>query len=86
VTKVLSPAFITVTISGLFLNLLFGFSLSQLLGMITGIQVANHYPMLRIDSPPNLGLMQAVIRKVNSFDFELGDLIKENIWGFTDEE
>lgn len=42
--------------------------------------------MLRIDSPPDLAMMQAIIRKVANFEFETDDYIKENLWGFTDEE
>jgi hypothetical protein len=42
--------------------------------------------MLIIDSPPDLALVQAVVRKVANFEFELDDTIKETIWGFTDEE
>jgi hypothetical protein len=54
--------------------------------MINGIQIANHYPMLEVDSPPDLDMVQGVIRKVANFDFESGDFIKEEIWGFKDKE
>jgi hypothetical protein len=42
--------------------------------------------MLEVDSPPDLGMVQAVIRKVANFDFESGDYIKEKIWSFKYEE
>jgi hypothetical protein len=60
--------------------------MSSLWGMINGIQVANHYPMLGVDSPPNLSLVQAVIRMVANFEFNTDDLIKVDLWGFTDTE
>lgn len=42
--------------------------------------------MLKVDSPPDLGYLQAVIRKVANFEFELDDFIKETLWGFEAEE
>jgi hypothetical protein len=41
--------------------------------------------MLRVDSPYNLGIIHAAIRKIITFDFETGDLQKA-IWGFEREE
>jgi hypothetical protein len=42
--------------------------------------------MLQVDSPPDLGYLQAVVRKVANFEFELDDFIKEDLWGFEAEE
>jgi hypothetical protein len=42
--------------------------------------------MLEVDSPPDLGMVQAVVRKVSNFEFELDDFIKEDLWGFKNEE
>ena len=42
--------------------------------------------MLKVDSPPDLGYLQAVIRKIANFEFEADDFIKEDIWGFKEEE
>jgi hypothetical protein len=47
----------TVVISGFLVNLLLGYSLSLVWQLINGIQIANHYPMLIIDSPPDLALV-----------------------------
>ena len=42
--------------------------------------------MLEVDSPPDLGMIQAVIRKVSNFEFELDDVFKESLWGFKNKE
>ena len=42
------------------------------------------YPMLQVDAPANLGMGQAVMRKVSTFELVDGDIIKEILW--TNEE
>jgi hypothetical protein len=42
--------------------------------------------MFWISGPYNLSLVQAVIRKITNFEFELDDVLKEDVWQFTDKE
>ena len=44
------------------------------------------YPLLRIDGPANLGMMQAVMRKISTFEMVDGDILKEIIWKFDEKE
>jgi len=84
--EVVGKGLIVFVLSGLGLNLLFGYSLSFVWEMINGIQVINHYPMFWIDGPDNLSLLQAVIRKITNFEFELDDWLMEDLWNFTVKE
>jgi len=67
-------------------NFFFGFSTSQLWSMIEGMQLIVMYPMLGVDAPGNLGLLQAVMRKISTFELIDGDILKENLWEFDLEE
>ena len=54
--------------------------------MIEGMQIIVMYPLLKIDGPANLGMMQAVMRKISTFEMVDGDIIKEIIWKFDGKE
>ena len=36
--------------------------------------------MFWLEAPENVGMMQAVVRKIANFEFELDDLLKEGLW------
>jgi hypothetical protein len=38
------------------------------------------YPILEVDAPDNLGMGQAAMRKISSFEIIDGDWTKEYIW------
>jgi hypothetical protein len=42
--------------------------------------------MLMIDAPANLSLIQAALRKISTFELIDGDLLKEGLWHYEDEE
>lgn len=42
--------------------------------------------MFWLEAPENVGMMQAVVRKIANFEFELDDLLKEDLWQFKTEE
>lgn len=67
-------------------NFLFGVSSSELWSMIEGMQLIAMYPLLQVNAPANLGLLQAVLRKISTFEIVDGDWIKENVWQFDEEE
>lgn len=43
--------------------------------MIEGMQLLVMYPMLGVDAPGNLGLLQAVMRKISTFELIDGDIL-----------
>ena len=43
------------------------------------------YPLFQVSPPSNLGLVQAVMRKISTFEIIDGDWLKEHLW-LTDEE
>lgn len=67
-------------------NFLFGISTTQLWSMIEGMQIIVMYPMLMIDAPANLALVQAALRKISTFEIIDGDILKEQLWQYEDEE
>jgi hypothetical protein len=71
---------------GPFGNFFFGFTASKLLSMIEGMQLIAMYPLMLISGPSNLGMLQAILRKISTFELIDGDIMKEEIWGFDDEE
>ena len=64
----------------------FGYAMSALWGMINGLQIVVLYPILMINAPSNLGILQAVLRTITGFEYIDGDMIKEDYWGFEEEE
>lgn len=54
--------------------------------MIEGMQLTAMYPLLQVDAPANLGMLQAVLRKISTFELVDDDWLKENLWNFDLEE
>jgi hypothetical protein len=54
--------------------------------MIEGMQIMVHYPMLQVDAPANLGMMQAAMRKLATFEIIDGDTINDAFWQYEEEE
>jgi hypothetical protein len=58
----------------------FGLATSKLWEMIEGMQMIAMYPMLWVETPGNITLLQAVMRKISTFELIDGDILKEHIW------
>ena len=39
-----------------------------------------HYPMLHVDAPANLGVMQAALKKMATFELVDDSVVKETLW------
>ena len=48
--------------------------------MIEGMQLIVYYHVLRVDAPANIGLFQAVMWTMASFELVDGDLLQELLW------
>ena len=42
--------------------------------------------MLRVDAPPSLGMFQAAMRKMATFEIVDGDMLAENLWNYFNKE
>jgi hypothetical protein len=67
-------------------NFFFGFTASKLLSMVEGMQLIAMYPLMLISGPTNLGMLQAVLRKISTWELIDGDIMKKDVWGFNVEE
>jgi hypothetical protein len=67
-------------------NFFFGFTAEKLWSMIEGMQMIAMYPIFRIEAPPNLGLLQAVMRKISTFELIDDTYLKKYLWKIFDEE
>ena len=67
-------------------NFFFGLSTNQIWSMIEGMQLIAMYPLLHVDSPANLQLMQAVLRKISTFELIDGEIFEDYIWNYDLEE
>ena len=63
-------------------NFLFGFPANKLLSMVEGMQLIAMYPLMLISGPTNLGMLQAILRKISTFEIIDGSIMKEDVWGF----
>jgi hypothetical protein len=54
--------------------------------MLSGLQLAIHYPMMRMDTPANMNAIQALLIDVFTFEIIDGDVFKENLWKFKGKE
>ena len=64
------------------MKFLFGFASNSLWTMIEGIQILVYYPMFRVDSPANIGLLQAILRNVAGFELIDNDIIQQYVWRY----
>jgi hypothetical protein len=60
---------------GPILNFFFGFGMMHVWVAVQGAQFFVHYPMLKVDAPGNLGIFQAAMRKVATWEIVDGDLL-----------
>ena len=54
--------------------------------MINGLQLIIIYPFLQIYAPDNLGILQAALRKIATFELIDSDFMKEIVYGYEEEE
>ena len=54
--------------------------------MIEGMQIPAMYPLLKVNSPGNMAMLQAILRKISTFELVDGDWLKEYLWRFDLEE
>jgi hypothetical protein len=65
---------------------LLGFGSSNMWPLIEGLQIPVHYPMLHVESPANLGILQAALRKMATFEMVDGDTVNDLLWEYEKEE
>jgi len=63
----------------------FGFALSNVWSMINGLQIIVFYPLFQVDAPYNLGILQAALRKIATFELIDGDIVK-GWWAYEKDE
>ena len=54
--------------------------------MIEGMQLIVYYHLLRVDAPANIGLLQAVMRTMATFEVVNGDWLQEHLWKYDEKE
>jgi hypothetical protein len=72
--------------AGFILNYLIKFGMGNIWEILTGLQLIVHYPMLKVNAPGNINMLQAALILIASFEPIDTDILKEHLWKYDLEE